>query len=119
MATYEKSLGYGMKCDTSEPDSPYICNVLFSSFTTVLNNLCKPLPILFAESSDPFHPLFVCLIQSRIFNLSSLVLSSGCIWFPYQMSSIEFVLIYLSSESSYIDKSSIEAKIDSSSSVLR
>ena len=79
METSEKSLGSGMKSETYEPDYPKVGNELFSLFAVVLNNLCKHLPILFAESYDTFYSFFVCLICSLIFNLSSLALSSVCI----------------------------------------
>ena len=55
LVTSSKLLGYEMKCDTSDPDSTKLGNALFSSFATSLNNLCKPFPILFSESSAPFH----------------------------------------------------------------
>ena len=88
-----KSLGSGMKCDTSKTDSPKVENALFSSFKTDLKSLCKPLYSLFAESSGTFHSFYVCLIWSRIFNLESLALSSECIWLPSWMFSKVFVLI--------------------------
>ena len=51
----EKFLGSGMKCDTFDPDFPKVGNELFYLFTKVLETLCKPFPILFAESSAPLH----------------------------------------------------------------
>ena len=44
-----------MNCDTSERDYPKLGNALLSSFTTALNTLCKPLPIIFAKSYATFH----------------------------------------------------------------
>ena len=95
-------LGYGMNCDTFDPDYPNVGNGLFNSYITALDNLCETLPIIFADISSPFHSLCVCLILSRILNLAYLALISGCTQSPYQMSSRAFVLIYFSSESSYI-----------------
>ena len=79
IVTYEKFLGYGVKCDTSEPNSKKLGNEVFSSFTTYLNNLCKPLPKLFSDSSATFHSFCVCLTRSRILNLASLALIYECI----------------------------------------
>ena len=67
-----------MKSDTSEPDSHKLDNEVFNSFTIALNNLCKTLPILFTDSSDPFSSPRVCLIQLHIFNLAYLALISVC-----------------------------------------
>ena len=102
LVTSEKFLGYGIKCDTSEPDSTKLYNAFFNSFTTALNNLCKPLLILFAESSDPFHSFCVCLIRSRILNLASHMLIYGCIWLLFWISLRAFVLIYPSLDSSSV-----------------
>ena len=55
LVTYAEFLGSRIKRDTSDPDSPELVNALFSSFTTSLKKLCKPLPILFYESSATFH----------------------------------------------------------------
>ena len=49
LVTSTKLLGFGMKCDTSEPDFTKIGNVLFNSFTAVLKNLCKPFTVLFSD----------------------------------------------------------------------
>ena len=111
-------LGSGIKCDTSEPHSHKVGNKLFNSFTTAFRNLCKHFPIHFFESSAPLHSLCICLIWSRIFNISSLALMSGCIWMPYQIPPWVFLIKDPSSESSFVDNSSIEDKIDSFSSVL-
>ena len=105
-----------MKFDSFHPDFPKLGSALFNSFKILLKALCKPLPILFAESSTPFYSFCVCLVWSHILNLASLVVMSRCIWIPTQMSSIAFVLIYPSSESSSIDNSSFEAKMYLSSS---
>ena len=82
-------------------------------FTTSLNNLCKPFPILLYDSYDPLRSLCICLIRSHIFNLAYLALISGHIWFLSRIYSRGFVLIDPSSESFSVDDSSIEAKIDS------
>ena len=103
LASSAKFLGSGLKCDTYEPDSPKVGNELFNSFTAALKYLCKPLTILFAESFDTFHSPCVCQIRSRILNLASLVLMSGCKYFPSRMYSRAFVLIDPSSESLYLD----------------
>ena len=58
-----------MKSDTSEPNYPKSGNKFFDYFTNPLKTLCKTLPILFAESSYPFHSLRACLIWSYILNL--------------------------------------------------
>ena len=105
LVTFAKLLDSGMKCDTSEPGYPKLGNGLFSSFTTALKTLCKTLTILFTDISDPFHSLCVCQIWSRIFNLASPALSSGCIWLPSWMSSRAFVLIYMSEELLSVDYS--------------
>ena len=55
LANYAKSLGYEMKCDTYDNDSPDAENEIFDSFKTVLKTLFKPFPILFTKSSDTFH----------------------------------------------------------------
>ena len=56
LMTSEKLLGCGMRCDTYEPDYPKVGNELFNSFKkTALKTLCKPLPILFSDSSSTFH----------------------------------------------------------------
>ena len=89
----EKFLGSGMKCDTSKPNYPKVVNVFFTYFTTSLKTLCKPLPILFAESYSHFRSLCFCIIRSRIFNLAYPALMSGCTYFPSQISSRSFVLI--------------------------
>ena len=51
----EKFLGSGIKFDTFETDYTKVVNEIFISFTTDLKNLCKTLPILFADSSDTLH----------------------------------------------------------------
>ena len=47
LVTSAKFMVSGMKCDTSDNDSPKVGSELFNSFTPALNNLWKPLPILF------------------------------------------------------------------------
>ena len=74
----EKFLGYGINCDTSEPDYTKADNDLFNSFTAALNNLCKPFPIIFADIYSPLHSLWFCLIMSCVFSLASLALIYGC-----------------------------------------
>ena len=111
MIASAKFLSHGTKCDTSDPDYSRVGKTLFSWLTTDLKTLCKPLSILFSESSAPFHSFCVCLIRSHIFNLGSLVLSSICIWFPYQMYLREFALFDPWSDSLSVDDSSIESKI--------
>ena len=119
LVTCAKFLGSIMKCDTYETDYPKVFNTSFSFFTTALKNLFKHFPILFAESSAPFRSFWICLIRPRTFNLESFVLNYGCIWLSSRMSSRTFVLTDLSSESSSIHESWIEAEIDSYSSELR
>ena len=97
LVTSAKFLSSGMKCDTSENDSPKLVNSIFSSFKIALKGLCKPFPILFADISAPLHSLLACLIRSRIFNIVYIALISGCIWILSQMSSRVFILIYMSS----------------------
>ena len=118
IVTSEKLLVSGMKCDTSEPDYTKVGNAFFSSFTKALNNLCKPFPILFTDIYALFRSFYVCLIWSRIFNIEYLALISGCISLLSRMSSRLFVLMYPSSDSSYVYNLSIEDKIDSYSSAL-
>ena len=55
LVNYAKFMGPGMKCDTSDPDSPKLGNSFFSLFATALETLCKPFPIIFDASSPPFH----------------------------------------------------------------
>ena len=94
-----------MKCDTSEPDFPKVGNELFYSCTKILNNLCKPLPIIFCDSSATFDSHCVCLIRSHILNLASLLLSYVWIRLPSQISLRSSILIYPSSQSYYVDDS--------------
>ena len=61
--TSEKFLGSEMKWETSEPDSPKCVNSCEISFTTVLNALYKPLPMLPVAFNAPFHSYLICLIQ--------------------------------------------------------
>ena len=107
-----------MKCDTSEPDFTKVGNELFGSFEKHLNNLCKPLTILFVKISPHLHSFWVFLIRWPIFSLESLALISGYILLPSQMSSIEFVLIDPSSDSFSVYDSTIEDKVYLSSSSL-
>ena len=108
--TSETFLGFGMKYDTSEPNYPKVGNELFNSFTTALNNLFKPLTILFTDSLAPFHSICACLIQSLIFNLAYLALRSECTLFPSLIYLRALLLIDTSSESSSVYDSSIEEK---------
>ena len=55
LLTSEKFLGYGMKWETSEPDSPNGGKSCEIYFTTVLNTLCKHLPMLRVTLNNPFH----------------------------------------------------------------
>ena len=71
-----KLLDSGIKCDTFETESTKEGNVLFSSFTKVLNTLCQPLIILLANSSAAFCSFFL-LMWSHIFNLAYLALVLG------------------------------------------
>ena len=119
LVTPEKFLGSGIKCDTSDPDSPKAGNELFNYFTMTLNTLCKHLLILISDSSSFFNSLYAFLIWSRILNMVFCVLMSRCMQCPSPMSSISFVLIDLSSESLSVDDLSIESRIDSSSTTLR
>ena len=48
-------LGYGIKWETSEPDSPKGGKSFEIYFTTVLNTFCKPLPMFSLAFSAPFH----------------------------------------------------------------
>ena len=75
--TSEKFLGSGMKWETSEPDSPKGGNSCKISFTTVLNTLCKPLPMFHGAFKAPFHYDCLCLKQSHILKWSSLQLTFG------------------------------------------
>ena len=45
LITSAKFLGYGMKTEPSDPDSPKIGKAYDISLTTALNNLCKNLPM--------------------------------------------------------------------------
>ena len=64
--TSTEFLGYGMKWETSEPDSPKGVNSCEISFTTVLNTLCKPFPVPCLAFNAPLHYNCPCLIRSRI-----------------------------------------------------
>ena len=75
--TSAKFLGYGMKWETSEPDSPKLVNSCKISLTIVLNTLCKPFPILCVALNAPFHSDFFCLIRSRILRRASLLSMFG------------------------------------------
>ena len=61
--TSAKFLGYGMKWETSEPDSTKGFNSREIYFTTVLNTLCKPFPMLCVYFNAPFHYNWLCLIR--------------------------------------------------------
>ena len=82
LATSAKLLASGMKCDTSERDYPKVVYEFSNSFTTALNTLCRPLPIIFSDSYAIFHALCIYLIRSCIFNITSLALMYGYIWLP-------------------------------------
>ena len=62
----EKFLGYGMKWEIYEPDSPKCGQYCEISFATVLNTLCKPLPIFCVVFNTPVRSDCLCLIQSLI-----------------------------------------------------
>ena len=64
--TSAKFLGSGMKWETYEPDSPKGVISCEISFTTVLNTLCKPFPMLRVAFNAPFYYKCLCLILSRI-----------------------------------------------------
>ena len=53
--TSEKFLGPGMKWETSEPDSPKGINYCEIYFTTVLNTLCKTLPMFYVDFNSPLR----------------------------------------------------------------
>ena len=55
LVTSAKSLGYGMKCDNSDPYFTKAGNELCNYFTTDLNTLCNTLTTLFAEISYTSH----------------------------------------------------------------
>ena len=59
LGTSEYFLGFGMKGETYEPDSPKISNACEISLITALNNLCKPLPIFRVDNNAPLH--YTCL----------------------------------------------------------
>ena len=63
--TSAKCLGYEMKWEISEPDSPKgkSCKI---SVTIVLNNLCKTLPMFCVAFNAPLHSNCLCLILSHI-----------------------------------------------------
>ena len=63
LVTYTEFLGYGIKCNTSDPGSPKVGNEFFNSFTKYLKTLCKPMTNLFVETSDTFNSFCVCLMQ--------------------------------------------------------
>ena len=64
--TSAKFLGYGMKWETSEPDSTKGINSCEISYTNVLNTLCKPFPMLNIAFNAPSHCDSFRLIRSRI-----------------------------------------------------
>ena len=64
--TSAKFLGSGMKWETSEPDYPKGVNSRKIYFTTLLNTLCKPFPMLHVSFNALFHSDCLCLIRSRI-----------------------------------------------------
>ena len=59
----EKFLGYVMKWGTSEPDSSKGSKSCEIYFSTVLNTLCKPLPMFCGAFNATFHSDCLCLIQ--------------------------------------------------------
>ena len=64
--TSEIFLGSGMKWETSEPGSPKGGKSCKIYFITVLNTLCKSLPMFRVTFNAPFHSGCLCLIQSLI-----------------------------------------------------
>ena len=64
--TSAKFLGSGMKWETSDRDSQKCGKSCEIYFTTVLNTLCKPFPMLRVAFNSPFHSDCLCLIRSRI-----------------------------------------------------
>ena len=62
-------IGSGMKWETSEPDYPKDVNSCEISFTTVLDTLCKPFPMLHISFNSPFHYDCLCLTRSHIYNV--------------------------------------------------
>ena len=53
--TSAKFLVYGMSWETSEPDYPKGGKSCEIYFTTVLNNLCKNLPMSRVDFNSPLH----------------------------------------------------------------
>ena len=53
--TSAKFLGSGMKWENSEPDSPKGGKYCEISFTTVLNTLCKTLPMFCVDFNALLH----------------------------------------------------------------
>ena len=63
--TSAKCLGYGIKWETSEPDSPKGGKSCEISFTTVLNTLCKPLPMFCIDLNAPFNYDCIYLLRAH------------------------------------------------------
>ena len=63
--TSSKFISYGMKWETSEPDSPTGGKSCEISFTTALKTLCKPLLMFCVAFNDPFPYDCLCLIRSH------------------------------------------------------
>ena len=62
LVTYAKFLGYGMKYETYETDSPMIGHYSESPLTTGLKTLYEPFPIFRVDSNTPFHSTRLLLI---------------------------------------------------------
>ena len=54
-------------------------------FTTVLNTLCKPFPMLRVAFNAPFHSNCICLIRSRILERAYLLLTFLWVWLLSRM----------------------------------
>ena len=64
--TSAKFTGSVLKWETSEPDYTKGGKYFKISFTTVLNTLCKPLPMIYVSFNNPFHSDCLCLKLSHI-----------------------------------------------------
>ena len=63
LLTSAKFLSSEMKWENYEPVSPKGGKSCETSFMTVLNTLCEPLPMLCVAFNDPFYSGCLCLIQ--------------------------------------------------------
>ena len=64
--TFAKLIGLGKKWETSEPDTPKCGKSYEISFTTVLNTLCKTVPMFHVDNDVLLHSGCIWVIRTSI-----------------------------------------------------